>query len=202
MALKRKIEYYKFDGDENIKTIQKELEKIVKNKNYYENYSVEDIDFYYFNIFENQEEAMEMIGRLDNGDYHQLAVRYREEKEHPAFNFPKMQELKREKESLLETLKNTEERASIKNFTSKFRKCRGCESMLARELIKGELCPLCGTDLRGNYHVKTIMTLKKKLEDIDGKIERFLNRYKIDDPEYEVKWLVKIEYIVEGEDGN
>lgn len=199
MALKRKIEYYKFDGNENIKIIQEKLQKIIKDKNYYNDYNSDNIDFYYFNIFSDVDEAMKMIKMLDNGDYHQLAVRYKEENEHPITKLPQMKELQNKKEKHLEHLKNIEERASIKTFKSQFRKCKGCGSSLARDLLEDEFCPLCGTDLRGTTYRKQMAKVQKNIDNVDKSIAALYRRYNIDDLGYTVKWLIKIEYMIDGE---
>ena len=119
-------------------------------------------------------------------DYLQMAVLYKEVK--PT---AKLKELKDKLEEAAEELKKTSSPYySSSTVKSKFIGCKHCGSKLAVSYIKGNTCPLCGEDLRPESELKRVARLKDKVKKLKENIKTIENR------NFELYWLVKVEYHV------
>ena len=69
--------------------------------------------------------------------------------------------------------------------------CSSCGSRLNKEKLRGEKCPLCGTDLRSQSTLDRLKALRSKHLEIMSQLED--ERCK-DKNKATIKWLVKFEY--------
>lgn len=142
-------------------------------------------------ICESEEKAYEFLGNNDRGWYDQLAVRY---KEYPRAKPTKeVDDLKRRLKEGRERITKINEQAAIQNRTSAKIGCPKCESQLALKYLRGQTCPLCGTDLRSPTNLDRLNKARQNVRDLEEKLkaaeEKEARKLKP-----EIRWLVKIEY--------
>ena len=89
-----------------------------------------------------------------------------------------------------------EKASSIQNRTSEYIGCEKCGSRLKRTLLRGEHCPLCGTDLRSKTNLDRMANARAKYEELikkrDAEEKKRIDALK--KASGEIRWLVKIEY--------
>ena len=144
-------------------------------------------------ICDNYEDAERYIESHDDGNYDQLAVKYRVyPRIEPSKTMISLQErLKKE------TVKKAEyeKEHSIASFKAEFVGCPNCGSKLKKELLKGDSCPLCRTELRSKTTMETLARYEKNIKELVKQIkeeERKLQAKMV--KKSKIKWLVKIEY--------
>ena len=139
--------------------------------------------------FESRDEAMAWIKQHDNGWYDDHAVRYK--RYAPAKKTKKIEEYERKIAELIEAKRTYEREHSVKALLATHIGCKHCGSKLYRQLLRGETCPLCHTDLRAK-------TTLDKLRWFDDKRAEYENRIADEEKKqkrgYEIYWLVKYEY--------
>lgn len=146
------------------------------------------------NVFDNYDAAYEYIESI-NRPYDQIAVKYRV---YPKIE-PSATMLNLQRRLEAERTKRVEYAAqhSIKTFKADYVGCPCCGSKLKRELLKGEKCVLCNTDLRGKTTLDTLERYSNNIEDLTKKIKeekRKLEAKMVKSSK--LLWLVKIEYHV------
>lgn len=67
---------------------------------------------------------------------------------------------------------------TVRNFSYTAITCRKCESKLAKDYLKDDICPLCGADLRVQSVIDAENALRDKLAELERKLAeaRFVNR--------------------------
>lgn len=188
------IEYFEFDVKVDKRRIESDLnERAVEDGDYHSglNQSIRWLDY----ICEDRERAYEYIESHDKGWYDQLAVKFREyPKSEPTKTLLTLKE-RRNKEC---EKRNAYEKAhSIASFKAEYVGCPNCGSKLKRTFIRGNSCPLCGTELRSKTTTETLKRYEDNIEKISNQIkeeERKINKKNVKNSK--IKWLVKIEYHV------
>ena len=59
---------------------------------------------------------------------------------------------------------------SVKTFSAKNIGCKKCGSSLAKEYLKSDVCPLCGTDLRSQSTIDGENQMKAKIDELKKRI--------------------------------
>lgn len=116
-------------------------------------------------IVSNRKEAEEVLDVVYAG----TAVPYYETFE-PSDLFMNAKEKRKEAEDKLEQYRKER---SVLNYQSKTIGCRNCNSSLAKEYLKDDVCPVCGSDLRSQSAVDGEAQLKDKLREAEA-LERGL----------------------------
>lgn len=140
-------------------------------------------------ICKDRDAAEQRIAEHDTGWYGGFAVQY--------YDFSKVKEsaaAAKLRQRVQE--QNAKKVAYMQSHSVKLQKadyigCKGCGSKLRREKLRGELCPLCGKDLRAPSTLERI----KAMEDKQNELERqYIAAKHKDTSKAEVRWLVKYEY--------
>lgn len=76
---------------------------------------------------------------------------------------------------------------SVKNFKSTYVGCPKCGSRLKADLVFGDRCPLCHTDLRSETTLKTLARYKEKINELK---KRELEEVKKAEAKADVCWLI------------
>ena len=188
------VEYYEFNESTNQKTIEREMNEIAADYGDYHhglNSPIRWID----HICTDRDKAHEYIVSHDKGFYDQLAVKFREypkcEPTKALLNLEERMQKERDKRDTYEKVH------SIAAFKVEYIGCSNCGSKLKRTLLRGNMCPLCGTELRSKTTMETIQRYNDNIKKIAQQIkeeERKIN--KKNEKNSKIKWLVKIEYHV------
>lgn len=152
-------------------------------------YGTQNVRFPSEKVFDNEEEAEKFIRENDRGDYDGVAAKF-----YDFANVPDSAKAKELRQKISDTIKKKDEYIklhSVKTHKSAYIGCPKCGSKLNRELLSGERCPLCYTDLRSESTLKRIASFDAKVKEYEKKItEENLKRKS----KAKVKWLVKFEY--------
>ena len=140
-------------------------------------------------VFESYKDASDfMDNNYINWDYHDHAIPFHDDRN--------LTPSKKAQDILSRISKNQEARDeyiqknSVQNRKSKSVTCPCCESRLSLSYLRGQKCPLCGTDLRSN----TVLSRIKKFDTDDKALRRALNEEnKKASKKAPIKWLVKVE---------
>jgi len=139
-------------------------------------------------VCESYNEAVDMIEKWDTGWYSDHAVQY---KDKSALKPTKqMLALKSKAEKLAADKKGFIEKHSLKSRKSEYVGCKNCGSKLSIKHLKGNRCPLCGTDLRADYIVEKI---KKYDKDSDDALKQYIELQNKQSGKCPIRWLVKVE---------
>ena len=137
------------------------------------------------NILDSEAEAESFLNR--QGVYVDGCVRFRE----PAKPSARMINLE-------ERLKTTHQKKvkfdmehSIAARKSILIGCNNCGSKITKDFLEGDLCPVCGKDLRAEYILEKIKEFNKKIAFLEGEYEREKKKQAKKKPV--VKWLLKTE---------
>lgn len=139
-------------------------------------------------ICDDEQAAQEKIERLDNHDYDQLAVMYRETTKPTTKTFASL--LSR-RDALDKKLHEIENCVHYKGAKSKFVSCKKCGSKIATGYLRSNYCPVCREDLRPKSLLDSINAMHERRKKIDRKIREAMIKASKKAPLY---WLVKIEY--------
>ena len=140
-------------------------------------------------VFDTYDDAMAHIERVDRHDYDGIAVKY--------LDFEGVEDSKKIKEyrvKIAELVKKKDEYIkahSVHKQNAAFIGCQTCGSKLNKERLRGERCPLCGTDLRASSTLDRINSFDARVKEIDKKITQERREQK---SKAKVRWLVKYEY--------
>ncbi len=141
--------------------------------------------------FADESAATEYIRRNDKHFYDCLAVKFLEY-DAPAKS-KKLDDIDTRILAEREKLAEYEQAHSVKALKAEFVGCPTCGSRLKRELIHGNACPLCRTDLRSKTTLTTIERKRVTISNLQEKRaeeERKVNAKR----EGREMWLVKFEY--------
>ena len=139
-------------------------------------------------VCESYDEAIDMIEGWDTGWYSDHAVQY---KDKSALKPTKqMLALKAKADKLAADKQAFIESHSLKSRKSEFIGCKNCGSKLSLKHLKGNRCPLCGTDLRADYIIERI---KKYDKDREEAIDQYQKLQAKQTGKCPVRWLVKVE---------
>ena len=136
------------------------------------------------------DEAVKYIEKHQREWYDQVAVKYKQYPSHSTSKAAIILEGRIKKQ--LDSLDKIVMESHVSNRTSEYIGCEMCGSKLKRTLLRGDCCPLCGTDLRSKTNLDRIQNAKSKLEELRLKQDEQIKK----DCKPVVKWLVKIEYHV------
>lgn len=139
-------------------------------------------------ICESYEDAIETINEMDRGFYDDHAVRY---KDKDALKPTKQMEALRAKCD-----KNIEDRIAYAKAhrpqarKSEFAGCKKCGSKISLKHLRGNKCPVCGSDLRAEY---VIERLKKYDADLDALRKKYIELKKKQTGKCPIRWAFKVE---------
>lgn len=183
------IEHYEYPMNVNKDKVQKELDNYVAHADWQEGCGglCRKIRWLEDKVYTSYDEAIEAIKRLDRSDYDQLAVKYYD----PLFfSDDKKKELEEESKRLFHELSVVRDFLYPKSLKSALITCRNCGSKLSTKHLRGNLCPVCSTDLRPEHILKKISAAKNRWERADDRLKSYIDKHSKKD----IKWLVKIEY--------
>jgi len=140
-------------------------------------------------IFENEDAAKAYINSINHDFYGGYAVKFRDYSHVP---YPqKALEYRKKREETMQKKKEYADAHSVKRQKAAYVGCSACGSKLNRERLRGELCPLCNTDLRAKTTMERIKAYDQKIAELDVKAER---EHEKDKKKAKIMWLVKYEY--------
>lgn len=143
--------------------------------------------------FPSREEAKAYIDRNDRNFYDSLAVKYTKQKKSSA----KITKLEQDIRDLEKKILEYSKAHSVLTFKAELVGCPHCNSRLNRNQLARyyrshpddkELCPLCGTELRGKTTVETLAKYHEKLYAKKAELDTVRKTQGA-----EVYWLVKYE---------
>lgn len=140
-------------------------------------------------VFDTYEEAEAYICKIDRGDYDGIAVKYLDFSDVEDSN--KIKELRAKIADTVQKQKDYILTHSVKSQKATYIGCRSCGSKLNKEKLKGECCPLCGTDLRATSTLERISSFKTRIDEYNKKIITEQLKLK---KKAKIQWLVKFEY--------
>lgn len=142
---------------------------------------------------ESREAAEKWIDDHDNGWYDQLAVTYYDYGN--IESSAKFRDLEKRLHTEWEKVKKKKSELYPATLTSEFIGCKDCGSRLKRVLLKKNVCPVCGADLRPETTLKSIRSSVEKVKQL--KKEYVLYEKKLEERKKKkasVRWLVKVEW--------
>ena len=188
------IEYYVYGEKVDKKRVQAELDNYVAHADWGEGASglPNPIRWEDYRVYEDRETAEKAIEDADKKRwYNCMAVKFKEYA--PVKQSKAISEIAERVKKATENYQKIVNDARVQNRTSTFIGCPKCGSQLKRELIQGQFCPLCRTDLRSNTNIERIKNADQKIKELQKKHrDMVLAEEKKGKPT--VKWLVKIEY--------
>lgn len=114
-------------------------------------------------IFDSYDEAENYI-EDHIGDWYRkrnVVVHYRDLQ-----SSKKLSDLKTRREKELEKMQAYENAYGISSFSAKFVGCAECGSKLSKEHLRGNRCPVCGTDLRSKTTLDTLKRYQTKIREL------------------------------------
>lgn len=152
-------------------------------------YGTQDISFKPgLEPFKNRDTAEEWCDR-QSGFYAGVAVRFYDFSDCKPSR--RMTQLQERLEDNHKRYAEYEAQHSVKMLKAAYVGCSSCGSRLNKEKLRGEKCPLCGTDLRSQSTLDRLKALRSKHLEIMSQLED--ERCK-DKNKATIKWLVKFEY--------
>ena len=146
-------------------------------------------------ILNSQEEAYDCINKHDDGDYDQLAVRFRDANIKPDAS-KKYNVLGKKLSSLKAEYQHKNSIAYATTVKSEYVGCKHCGSKLATRYIQNtNKCPLCHSDLRSPTTLANIKRLQERISNVEEQFKEEkekLNKKLLKSAK--IKWLVKVEY--------
>ena len=181
------IMYFIFSEKMSANAIEKKVFEFVHSNG--DGCGTDRVKFVDYKIFENEEKARDYIKSLANDWYQGYAVKFYDYSK--VKNTKKIDELEAKIKETLDKKNEYVSAHSIKNFKASYVGCSKCGSKLSREYLKGNRCPLCGSDLRAESTLERIASFDKRIKEYNAKIQQEKTKQK---DKAEVKWLVKFEY--------
>lgn len=181
------IRYDTFLGEVSLKTIEKDIVSRVQNIG--DRYGTDHLRMPTNDIFVSEDAAVKYIENIDRGDFDGIAVKFFDlsqikDTKKVANYRAKLNELWQKKSDYIAAHSVHKQRATYIG-------CRECGSKLNKEKLKGEHCPLCGTDLRAASTLEHIASFDKRREELFEKIKEEQLKQKDKAP---IRWLVKYEF--------
>lgn len=149
------------------------------------------IDWKENTLFNSAYEAIEYIDDITrNNSYEQLAIKYKD------FSNIKKTKAMLKKEEQLEKI-NSElyemrTKKHFENHKAEFITCKDCGSKINKKYIRTHTCPLCGSDLRSETDKNKEIRLKERKEKAQSDLDNMKKKAK----DYEVKWMVQVQFHV------
>ncbi len=176
----------------NRRKVQNEWDTVVAHEDYGEGATglPNTIRWIENGLSEDYDEAMERIEKLDNGWYDCLAVKYKEYKTPNSKQYNELKErLNKANNDLY--VKQTRQHYSEKTTKSAYIGCKECGSKISVKHLRRNYCPVCGKDLRPDTTLKEIQRIKTKIAELEKQLKE---KERSNNKNYEVRWLVKVEY--------
>lgn len=139
--------------------------------------------------FETEAEAHQWIEEHDNGWYDDHAVLFRDYSN--AKKTKKIEEYENKIAELYKAEREYRQAHSVKKLQASLIGCTKCNSKLSKEYLRGEYCPLCGTDLRSKTTLDKLEWYKSKRNEYEKRIEDEKKKQK---DSCKIMWLIKYEY--------
>lgn len=139
-------------------------------------------------ICESYEDAYDKIESWDNGWYDDHAVQYKDKSSLEPTKA--MLANKKRAIKLIEDKRAYEEKHDLRARKSEYIGCKTCGSKLALKYLRGNMCPLCGTDLRADYVVERIAKYNADYKKLSAQYAEMEKKQKGKCP---IRWLVKVE---------
>lgn len=191
------IKYGVYSENVNKKKVEADWNNYVAHEDWQEGASglVRSIRWIEGEILNSEEEAYDYIKKHDDGNYDQLAVRFRD-----AYIKPGMS---KKYDALGEKLNGLRTEYQHKNsivyattVKSEYVGCKHCGSKLSAKYIQNtNKCPLCHSDLRSPTTLTNLERLKERITETERQFKEEkekLNKKLMKSAK--IKWLVKIEY--------
>ena len=141
-----------------------------------------------YDVCESYEDAEDYIERHDRGFYDDHAVRFKDKSGLKPTK--QMENIKAKADKMTKERAEYYEAHSIKNRKSEFAGCKNCGSKISIKHLRGDRCPVCGTDLRAEYIIER---LKKYNKDITSLDDQYVELHKKQSGKCPIRWLVKVE---------
>lgn len=147
-------------------------------------------------ICDNEDAAYNFIDENDKGWYDNLAVRFYDYSSVPMKKTKRMEILEERRDNLRSRLHTMESTPYAKTLIStEFVGCKHCGSKIATKFLKGNRCPVCGTDMRPKTTLDRIASTQKRIDETEKELnEEIVVWQKKQKNKAKIKWLVKIEY--------
>lgn len=139
-------------------------------------------------ICESYDDAVRFIEAHDNGWYDDHAVQF---KDKSALAPTKAMLANKERaKKLMDDKKAYEEKHDLRARKSEYIGCKTCGSKLSLKHLRGNKCPLCGTDLRADYVIERLV---KYTADYQKLLKQYTEMENKQNGKCPIKWLVKVE---------
>lgn len=144
-------------------------------------------------VFESRGKAWEYIDSIDTNSRKQIAVKYKEliPNEHESDTL--IQKKKELSKLIKEWLELDDNHYFKKHDAPDKIECSKCGSTINKDYIKMNRCPACSSDLRPKAFIEKVNNLRERSKILGGEVD---NMIKQESANYEIKWLVKVEYRV------
>ena len=193
--MSHEIRYYDFGENVDRRKIQERCDQYAKTEDWPEDcHGISPIRWLEdLGICNTRFEAERLIGAKDSGWYDCLAIRYKEHKN--VVPTAKETELRRIAEERYTKWHNLQVAFHFANTKSSTTTCPKCESRLNISYLHGNNCPICHTDLRPTSTIERIDSLKSSYQKAQVALDEYLaTQAEKNKNNYEVRWLVKIEF--------
>ena len=183
------IEHFTYPEKVDKKKVQKELDHYAAMEDWQKGCTglYHDIRWLNGQIYANYDEAEKAIEKFDRGNYDQLAVRFYH---YTPPRDEKVDALKKKVLAAGDEYRKRDFAVYPKTVSAAMIGCKKCGSRLAREYLNTNFCPVCRTDMRPEYILKSIEAAKNKML----RAEKEVSEYYTKKGKKEIQWLVKIEY--------
>ncbi len=184
------IEYYDYSENKSKREITDELDEYVKHRTWEEgSYGLPCPINWIDKVCNTREEAIEYIKSVDNGQYNQIAVKYKDCKEYGKAT----KDLKTRVSEARSKAYAAEHKVHYADVKAEFITCHTCGSKLARKYLHSNYCPMCRYDMRPESALQKIARLNEIVSELEAKFET-AKRKDAQKKNGPIKWLVKIEY--------
>jgi predicted RNA-binding Zn-ribbon protein involved in translation (DUF1610 family) len=185
--MSHEIIYREYENNKTESQILNEVLETVRHSG--DGYGTDHIKFITDQIFENENEAVKYIDKIDTDWYGGFAVKFYDYS--GAKKTKKIEEYESKIDEIIKKKNAYFHAHHVKNFTAKFIGCAKCGSKLSREHLIGNSCPLCGSDLRAASTLERLANFDKRRDEYKQKIAQEVQKQK---KAAKIKWLVKFEY--------
>ena len=184
------IEHFTYPKNVDKAAVQKKLDNYVALEDWQEGCSglYHNIRWLEDKVYDNCDDALEAIEKLDRGSYDNLAVLFNERSTDR--HDPKLAELEQKEREAEKEMNRRSHILYADTVTAAFIGCKKCGSKLARKYIRGNACPVCSNDLRPEHMIKSFNVAKNRWLKAKENTRNYINRH----GKATVMWLVKIEY--------
>lgn len=145
-------------------------------------YSKNQMAIHYDVVFSNRKDAEKWIFKHETRRNPDHAVRYYAET-------AEMKKIKKEIQKRKEEREKYIADNSIKKRASAYIGCQNCGSKLNKEMLKGEKCPVCGSDLRSKTTLNRIDSYDKRIKNLEKKYKEAEKKQR------NLVWIAKVETI-------